>query len=99
MHFVVIAYDGTDEGALARRMAVRETHLKMGKELADNGNWLCACAMQNDEGKSIGSVMICDFPSRDELDEWLKKEPYAQGEVWKEIRVYPALIPPLWAQK
>jgi hypothetical protein len=39
MQFVVIAYDGTDEAALDRRMAVREAHLALAKEMFDAGKW------------------------------------------------------------
>ena len=40
MQFMVIGHDGTDPDAPARRMAVREAHLKLGKELYDAGKWL-----------------------------------------------------------
>ena len=38
MQFIVIAYDGTDEGALERRLAVRDAHLKSAKEIPDDIN-------------------------------------------------------------
>jgi uncharacterized protein len=34
----------------------------------------------DDEGKRIGSVMVVDFPSREEQDKWLKVEPYVVAE-------------------
>ena len=42
MQFLVVAYDGTDEGALDRRMAVRKSHLKQAEEWYDKGKWLYA---------------------------------------------------------
>jgi uncharacterized protein YciI len=54
MQFIVIAYDGTDKGALERRLAAREAHLKSAKELYDAGKWLYAAALLNDGGKMIG---------------------------------------------
>jgi uncharacterized protein YciI len=88
MQFVVIAYDGTDEGALERRMAAREAHLKSAKELFEEGKWLYAVGILNDEGKPIGSMIVCDFASRDELEQqWLNDEPYVVGNVWKEIKI------------
>ena len=98
MQFVVVAYDGTDEGGLVRRMAAREAHLALAKGLVDNGNWLYACAIQNDDGKAIGSVVVCEFPSRDELDQWLQKEPYVAAKVWQEVRVHRAQVAPFWAR-
>ena len=99
MQFIVIAYDGTDEGALERRLAVREAHLKSAKEMVDSGNWLYAAGILSDDGKMIGSMIVCEYPSRDELEQWLKVEPYVVGEVWKEINVNRAQVAPFCANK
>ncbi|MHA1113740.1 MAG: acetoacetate--CoA ligase, partial [Alphaproteobacteria bacterium] len=40
MQYLVIAMDGADEGAPARRLAVREAHLANAKTLKENGNML-----------------------------------------------------------
>ena len=37
MQFLVVAHDGTDAQALARRMAVREAHLEGARQRADSG--------------------------------------------------------------
>ena len=99
MQFIVIAYDGTDEKALERRLAVREAHLKSAKEMFDSGKWLYAAGILNDDGKMIGSMIVCDFPSREELEQWLKEEPYVVGSVWKKIDVNRAQVPPFCANK
>lgn len=99
MQFIVIAYDGTDEGALERRLAVREAHLESAKKMFEAGKWLYAAGILDDDGKMIGSMIVCDFPSRDELEEWLKVEPYVVGEVWKEINVNRAQVAPFRAGK
>jgi uncharacterized protein YciI len=99
MQFLVVAYDGTDEGALERRLKVREAHLKSAKEMYDNGRWLYACAILNDDGKMIGSMIVCEFPSRDELEQWLKEEPYVVGNVWQKIEVNRAQVASFWAGK
>ncbi len=93
MEFVVIGYDGTDEKALERRMAVREKHLKNAQKMHDSGNLLYATAILDDNEKMIGSVMICDFPSRKDLeDNWLKNEVYVTGKVWEKISVHRAKV-------
>lgn len=94
MQFLVIAYDGTDEGALERRLKAREAHLKLAKAMYDNGQWLYATAILNDDGKMMGSMIVCEFPSRDELEQWLKEEPYVVGNVWQKIEVNRAQVAP-----
>jgi uncharacterized protein YciI len=99
MQFLVVAYDGTDEGALERRLKVREAHLKSAQEMFDTGRWLYATAILNDDGKMIGSMIVCEFPSRDELEQWLKEEPYVVGNVWQKIEVNRAQVAPFCANK
>ena len=99
MQFLVVAYDGTDAGAMERRLKVREAHLKSAQEMYDTGKWLYATAILNDDGKMIGSMIVCEFPSRDELDQWLKEEPYVAGNVWQKIEVNRAQVAPFCATK
>jgi uncharacterized protein YciI len=88
MQFIVIAYDGEDEGALARRSGAREAHLRSAEALYARGRWLYAAGILRDDGTPIGSMIICDFPSRAELEEeWLKREPYVVGKVWERVTV------------
>ena len=100
MHFVVIAYDGTDEKALERRMAVRPEHLKQAEKWHENGQWLYACGILNDRGDLIGSMIVCEFASRQELQEqWLDHEPYVLGRVWERIDVHPVRVPPFYLRQ
>ena len=93
MQFIVIAYDGTDEKALERRMAVRESHLTNAQKMFDAGKWLYASAILDDDGKMIGSMIVCDYTSREELNgQWLKSEVYVTGGVWKTISVHRAKV-------
>jgi len=95
MQFIVIAYDDNDNKALERRLAVREDHLKSAKEMFEKGKWLYAVGILDNGGKMIGSMIVCDFSSRDEIEEqWLKNEPYVIGNVWKKISVHRAQVPP-----
>lgn len=100
MYFIVIAYDGTDEKALERRMAVRPEHLKGAEKWHENGQWLYACGILNDEGSLVGSMIVCDFPSLRELQQqWLNHEPYVLGKVWERIAIHPAQIPPFYLRR
>jgi len=95
MQFIVIAYDGIDDKAIERRKAVREDHLKNAKEMFDSGKWLYAAAILDDAGKMIGSMVMCDFVSREELKkQWLNREPYVLGKVWEKIDISRAQAAP-----
>lgn len=94
MQFLVLGYDGTDDSALERRMAAREAHLALGDKMRLEGTLLYAAAILDDADKMVGSAMICDFPSRDALDQWLKVEPYMIGGVWKKVEVSKCKVGP-----
>jgi uncharacterized protein len=97
MQFLVIAYDGTDAQALERRMAVREAHIARGDKLRDAGNLLFAVAILDDDGKMVGSTMICEFESRAQLEDWLKEEPYMNGDVWQRVEIQNCRVGPSFA--
>lgn len=89
MQFLITAYDGTDEGALDRRMAVRPQHLANMQKVKETGSVVCAGGILSDEGKPIGSCLVMDFASRQLLDDYLASEPYIAAEVWKDVKVEP----------
>lgn len=88
MQFLVIGRDGKDEKALERRMKARPAHFKIGDELLASRNMWYGCAILDDDGKMIGSMLLMDFPSRKQLDEWLKAEPYVTEKVWEKIEIH-----------
>jgi uncharacterized protein YciI len=87
MQFLVIGKDGNDDDSLQRRMAAREAHLRLGDEMEKSGDRWYGSVILDDEGKMIGSMAVMDFPSEKELREWLEKEPYVIGNVWKTVEV------------
>ena len=48
MQFVITAYDGKDEGAYERRMAVRPQHLESIKRVKETGSVVCAGGITNE---------------------------------------------------
>jgi len=92
MQFVILGYDGKDDGALERRLTVREAHLKLARENYDNGKLIAAAGLLDESGQMIGSNMIVEFKSRKELDIYLKTEPYITGNVWKEVKIFLAKV-------
>lgn len=89
MQFLLIARDGTDEEAIARRARVRPTHLEAIAPFVEAGNVLVGGAMLSGAGEMVGSMLLLDFPDRAALDAWLERDPYVTGGVWKEIQVEP----------
>ena len=83
--FVIKAYDG--EGMLDKRMEVRPRHLegmaKLGKHV------VCAGGLLDDAGKMKGSLMVMEFETREELDDYIAHEPYVVEHVWQTIEAEP----------
>ena len=83
MQFVITSYDGA--GMLAKRMEVRPLHLEGMERLKKH--LIAAGGMLDDEGKLKGSVLIMEFQSREEVDDYLANEIYVKEQVWEKITV------------
>ncbi len=96
MVFVVIAHDGRDEGAPARRMATRPRHMERIAPCAERGEMLAGIALLDQpEGRMIGSVMVLDLPDEAAVRTWLAEDPYMREGVWQEVTVLPGRVAPL----
>jgi len=89
MQFVIIARDDTDPEAPTRRQAVRPAHLEGIRPFVERGNILIGGAILNEVGTMIGSMLVADFPTREELEAWLTGDPYVTDGVWHEVEVQP----------
>lgn len=89
MQYLIIAYDGKDEGALERRLAARDAHLKAVARMKSERKMLFAGALLDENKKMVGSAVVVDFPSREELEKWLETEPYMVNNVWKQLDIKP----------
>ena len=89
MQFMIVAYDGQDEGALNRRLAVRDSHIAGAIALKNAGNLIAGGAILDDAERVIGSTIYVDFASRADLDDWLQQDPYVIGDVWRDITISP----------
>ncbi len=96
MQFVIIGLDGTDEGALERRLKVRADHIALGDRLMAAGNMWYGAALLNDDGKMKGSMLVMNFPSEEKLREWLAVEPYVTGDVWRSIDIHKCNVRDPW---
>ncbi|MBX9941846.1 MAG: YciI family protein [Candidatus Obscuribacterales bacterium] len=96
MQFVVTGYDGDDAQALERRLHKREEHLKLAEKMKSQGRLLFATALLDENEKMVGSILVVDFANRDDVDAWLKTEPYVTGKVWLKVDVRPCRVAPMF---
>lgn len=89
MHYVIHAYDHTDADALDRRMAVRPAHLDYVRELKEKNQFILGGALLNPDGQMIGSMLLLNLETEDQLNEYLKTDPYIVQKVWDKIDVKP----------
>lgn len=87
--YIIYAWDGTDEQAPERRMSIRPAHFDGARKLKSAGNFIIGGAILNDEEKMIGSMMVVQFETKEQLQQWLDTEPYITGKVWQKIDIRP----------
>lgn len=87
--YVIIARDGNDADAVERRMEIRPEHLAGAKALKAKNQFIIGGAVLNEQGQMEGSVMIVQFETEEQFNDWYSNEPYITGGVWKSIEVKP----------
>jgi uncharacterized protein YciI len=87
--YIITGYDYTDDGALDRRMAVRQQHLDGTVALRTTGNYILGGAILDDAGRMIGSVMVVQFETAEELEAWKQSEPYIVHNIWESVDIKP----------
>lgn len=96
MEFLVIMRmrNPGDPAIQQRRKDVRPTHLKNAARLQNEGHLLIGGAILDGEGNPAGSTAIAQFENREELEAWLRSDPYTQADVWQEFEIIPCQIAP-----
>lgn len=89
MQYVIHAYDHTDPDALDRRMVVRSAHLDYVRQLKADGRFLLGGALLNPDGRMIGSMLLLDLDTDEQLAEYMNADPYIVQGVWDKIDVKP----------
>ena len=89
MTFLIIANDFRDPEAMSRRMQQRPAHIEGVRKMRTEGTFLDGGAMLDEEGRMVGSMILVEFRSRSEVDDWLARDPYVTGRVWEQITVRP----------
>jgi len=82
-------------GSLPMRMKARDAHLARLKALAAEGRVLIAGphpAIDTDDPGTAGftgSLIVVDFPSLDEANDWASQDPYLEAGVYAKVTVKP----------
>ncbi|GAB4030871.1 YciI family protein [Spirosoma jeollabukense] len=87
MHYVIHAYDHAN--ALDRRMAARPAHIDYVGQLKAAGKFLLGGALLDPAGNMIGSMLILNLETEDELTTYLHTDPYIVQGVWDTIDIKP----------
>jgi len=93
MQYLVIAYDNNN--ALEKRLEARPAHVEATQKLMAEGKIVSACAMIEEE-QMVGSSVVTNFETEEELSKWLENEPYVVNGVWnmEEIQIVPVKVMP-----
>lgn len=88
-YFMFLATDA--EGVHEARMEARPAHLKRLEALKSEGRLLTAGPnpLPDDPNRVSGSLIIAQFPSLDEAQEWAEQDPYVDAGVYEEILIKP----------
>jgi uncharacterized protein YciI len=89
MLYLVIAKDGTDAGAPARRQAVRERHLEGARALAERGTLHLGGAILDDAGGMVGSALVLEATDEAAVRALLETDVYARQGVWQHYEIFP----------
>lgn len=99
MEFAIIAYNGKDAEAPARRAAALEAHRVLSQELVDSGNGHWGGGICDDEGNAIGTIKIVEFDTQDEFDDYYAREPFVVQNVWEDVTVVPFKTGPTYTKR
>ncbi|KAF9906913.1 hypothetical protein EC991_011476 [Linnemannia zychae] len=90
--FLVIARDYQDPEALTRRLDVRPKHLVGVRALHKTGTLQSGGALLTDHsetGRMVGSVMIFQADTVEEVRQLIENDHYYSGKVWEEYQILP----------
>lgn len=95
---ILRALDYTDKEALERRKKVRDDHFAYLNPKVEAGLAICGGAVLDENGKMIGSTIVFNC-SKEEVEEYLKSEPYVLGKVWEKTEINEYKLGPAFQKK
>ena len=93
MWYAIISED--IENSLAQRLAARPAHLQRLQELKDDGRLFVAGphpaidSLDPGEAGFTGSLVIAEFPSLTQAQQWADADPYVAAGVYRQVTVKP----------
>ena len=84
MAFMIYCLDKADH--LEVRMANRPTHVE---HLVAHEKHLITAGPLLEDDKMIGSLLVVDFATREEVDAFLAKDPYTKANLFQSVTVKP----------
>lgn len=90
-----LIYSEDVENSLEKRLSVRDKHLARLSDLQDQGRLLiagpCPAIDSNDPGTAgfTGSLIVAEFDSLIQAQEWADVDPYIEAGVYKKVTVKP----------
>ncbi|MDA9983782.1 YciI family protein [Porticoccaceae bacterium] len=93
MWYAIISEDS--ENSLAQRLAARPAHLQRLQELKDDGRLFVAGphpaidSLEPGEAGFTGSLVIAEFPSLTQAQQWADADPYVAAGVYRQVTVKP----------
>jgi hypothetical protein len=93
MWYAIISED--IENSLAQRLAARPAHLQRLQELKDDGRLFVAGphpaidSLEPGEAGFTGSLVIAEFPSLTDAQQWADADPYVAAGVYQKVAVKP----------
>ena len=94
-HTVIVAMDGTDAEAPARRAAAREAHLARVLPAALDGTLAMGGAVLDEAGAMRGSIAVTRHASDEAARAWMADDPYVTGGVWQDVALHGTRFAPL----
>ena len=91
---LIIARDGADDDALARRRAARPAHLEERGAAPGQGHLLVGGALTDEAGSMVGSAAVAQFADPRRARSLARNRPYVTQGVWRDIEVIPYRVAP-----
>ena len=97
MHFLVQAWDvrATTEGPAN---AARPAEAQPSKNYGNRARW-CWGRGSSTTPECAGSLVIVDYPTREEVDAYLANEPFVTQGVWDRVEVHPLWVPDFYLKR
>ncbi len=95
-HTVIVARDGADDGAEARRLSVREAHMARVRPMAADGTLAVGGAVLDAPGgRMVGSIAVIARADDAGAGAWMAEDPYVTGGVWRDVSLHGTRFAPL----